>query len=255
MKLVILAGGLGTRLSEETDLKPKPMVEIGGMPIIWHIMKYFSHFGINDFIICGGYKGYVIKDYFYSYYLRNSNVKIDLSSSSIDYISNPKENWKITIIDTGLNTMTGGRLLRIKEFIQEDNFFMTYGDGLSTVDIDKLFKFHIDQNKIATLTAVNLSGRFGEILLKDNMVSDFNEKPSDAATINGGFFVLSKSIFDYIQDDDSIFEQHTLPTLAKNKNLAAFRHLGFWRAMDTLRDKTELEFLWNNDRADWKIWS
>ena len=256
MKLVILAGGYGTRISEETDIRPKPMIEIGGYPIIWHIMKYYSSFGITNFIICCGYKGYIIKEYFSNYYLHTSDVSIDLKKNSFTYSNSTAENWKISLIDTGSDTMTGGRLARIKKNIGSDeNFFMTYGDGLSNVDINKLFKFHIKHKKIASLTAVKPEGRFGAVKIQDQHVRSFSEKDvSNVNFINGGFFTLNSNIFNYICGDNTIFEKDTLVKLTNNKQLMAFEHRGFWHPMDTLRDKNYLQHLWDTSNSPWKIW-
>lgn len=258
MKVVILAGGFGTRLSEETELKPKPMIEIGGKPILWHIMKIYSHFGFNDFIICCGYKGYYIKEYFANYFLHQADLTIDLSKNSVSVHKSNAEPWKITLIDTGVNTMTGGRIKRIESFVEKKQFMLTYGDGVSDVNLKSLLKFHQDSGKQATLTAVQPSGKFGAIDLNpEGEVSSFHEKPKgDGAWINGGFFVLEPQVFDYIKDGDStVWEQSPLKELAKCQQLNAFKHSGFWKPMDTLRDKNELENLWNIDKAPWKLWS
>lgn len=256
MKAVILAGGLGTRLSEETVVKPKPMVEIGGYPILWHIMKTYSYYGINDFIICCGYKGYVIKEYFANYYMHMSDLKVDLSSGNISYYNCKAEPWKITLIDTGLNTLTGGRIKRVKDYIGSETFMLTYGDGVSNVNIKTLLEFHREHNKIATVTAVQPSGRFGALNIDDSYnVNKFMEKPNgDGAWINGGYFVLEPDIFDYIEGDNTTFESEPLENIAKEDKLCAFKHEGFWKPMDTLRDKNELELLWKTGKAPWKIW-
>ncbi|URZ15994.1 glucose-1-phosphate cytidylyltransferase [Clostridium felsineum] len=256
MKAVILAGGLGTRLSEETVVKPKPMVEIGGYPILWHIMKTYSYYGINDFIICCGYKGYVIKEYFANYYMHMSDLKVDLSSGNISYYNCKAEPWKITLIDTGLNTLTGGRIKRVKDYIGSETFMLTYGDGVSNVDIKALLEFHREHKKIATVTAVQPSGRFGALNIDDSYnVNKFMEKPNgDGAWINGGYFVLEPDIFDYIEGDNTTFESEPLENIAKEDKLCAFKHEGFWKPMDTLRDKNELELLWKTGKAPWKIW-
>jgi glucose-1-phosphate cytidylyltransferase len=257
MKVVILAGGLGTRLSEETDIKPKPMVEIGGKPVLWHIMKIYSFYGFNDFVICCGYKGYVIKEYFANYFLHKANVTIDLSKNKMDVLDSFAEPWKITLVETGLNTMTGGRIKRIQPFIGNEPFLLTYGDGVSNVDISKLVSFHKNHGKLATLTAVQPSGKFGALELSESgTVDSFQEKPKgDGAWINGGFFVLQPQIFDYINDGDStIWERDPLENLSNEKELIAFKHNGFWRPMDTLRDKMELEKMWNSENCEWKIW-
>lgn len=256
MQAVILAGGFGTRISEESYLKPKPMIEIGSKPIIWHIMKIFSHYKINDFIICCGYKGYLLKEYFSNYFLHNSDVTFDLGTNKIEIHKKNSEDWKVTLIDTGLNTLTGGRIKRIKEYINEDNFCLTYGDGLSDINISKLIEFHYSQKKDATLTAVQPAGRFGVLkITNQNEVQSFQEKPiGDGGWVNGGFFILNKSVINKIQDDNTIWEKEPLINLAKNNNLAAFKHKGFWHPMDTLRDKNYLEDLWNSSNPPWKIW-
>lgn len=255
MKVVILAGGLGTRMAEETSIKPKPMVEIGGMPIIWHIMKSYSHFGFNDFIICGGYKAYQIKEYFSNYFLHKSNVTFDLQNNLMEIHNNQSEPWKVTIVDTGINTMTGGRIKRIEEFVDNQTFMMTYGDGLSNVDLAELKAFHKNHNKLATVTAVRPSGRFGAVTLDGNDVIDFDEKPvGDGGFINGGFFVLEPKIFSYIDGDQSIWERAPLNKLVEDKQLSAYKHEDFWQPMDTLREKNLLEDLWATGKAPWKLW-
>lgn len=257
MKAVILAGGYGTRISEETSLKPKPMIEIGGKPILWHIMKIYSFYGVDEFIICCGYKGDVIKEYFSNYLLYSSDLTLDFSDNKTTYHSNNHENWKVTLIDTGLDTMTGGRLNRVKKYVQdEEHFFFTYGDGLSNVDILKTLEYHKNHGKIATLVAVNPVGRFGALELNGNLISKFEEKPrGEEAYVNGGFFVLSKKVFDYIPDQDScIWENEPLANLAKDGELSAYRHKEFWQPMDTLKEKKLLENLWNSQTAPWKIW-
>ncbi|HEY5535094.1 MAG TPA: glucose-1-phosphate cytidylyltransferase [Ignavibacteria bacterium] len=256
MKVVILAGGLGTRLSEETTIKPKPMVEIGGKPILWHIMKIYSHFGFNEFIICLGYKGYLIKEYFANYSIHQSDIKIDLKNNKIETLNNYAEPWKITLIDTGDNTMTGGRLLRIKEFTNNETFMMTYGDGVANIDINALIKFHNTKGKYATVTAVQPSGKFGSLDIdKDNNVKSFVEKPSgDGKWVNAGFFILEPKVFDYIESDYTFFEREPLEGLANDNQLAAYHHHGFWMPMDKLSDKNELENLWIAGKSQWKIW-
>ncbi len=253
MKVVILAGGLGTRLSEETELKPKPMVEIGGMPILWHIMKIYSNQGFNDFIICLGYKGYLIKEYFANYFLHLSDVTIELDTGKIEVHKNNSEHIKMTFIDTGNNTATGGRLKRIAQYI-DNTFMMTYGDGVANIDLNKLLKFHRGHSMPATITIVNSPGRFGSVSLdKYNGVTKFEENPMTDSWINGGFFVLEPDVLNYIEDDNTAWEREPLSKLATNKQLAAYRHEGFWKCMDTLRNKIELEELWNLG-APWKKW-
>ena len=255
MKAVILAGGLGTRISEETDTKPKPMVAIGGYPVLWHIMKIYSSFGINDFIICCGYKGYVIKEYFANYSLHRSDVTIDLQNHDIRVLQNYAEPWKVTLVDTGLETMTGGRLRRVREYLDDESFCFTYGDGVSDVDIASVIKFHESQNRLATVVAVRPPGRFGAIDMDENLVTAFREKPAgDGNFINGGFFVLEPGVLDYVDDDRTVWEREPLEKLAGEKQLSAFIHDGFWQCMDTLRDKIHLEALWCEDRAPWKRW-
>ena len=259
MKVVIFAGGFGTRISEETDTRPKPMVEIGGKPILWHILKMYSTYGFNDFIICLGYKGYIIKEYFFNYYMHNSNMHIDLSNNKVEFISSETESFKITLIDTGLNTMTAGRLKRVQPFLKdEDNFMLTYGDGVSDIDLKGLLEFHLNHKKIATLTAIQLDGKFGGMNLgNDNMVNEFIEKPKgDGKWINGGFFVLSKEIFSYLPDnaDYVMWEGLPLEKLTNSQQLMAFKHHGFWKCMDALRDKTLLEEIWKSGNANWKVW-
>ncbi len=257
MKVVILAGGYGTRISEETTVRPKPMVEIGGKPILWHIMKIYSAYDINDFIICCGYKGYMIKEYFATYSLHMSDVTFDLRNNNMKIHQNDAEPWKITLIDTGEKTMTGGRLKRIKDYIGKETFCLTYGDGVTDVNIRELIDFHRDQNTIATLTAVQPQGRFGTLILKEdqNKISSFKEKPSgDSAWVNGGFFVLEPGVFDYISDDTTVWEREPLQKLAHDAMLSAYKHNGFWQPMDTLQDKNVLEDLWNSCRAPWKVW-
>jgi glucose-1-phosphate cytidylyltransferase len=256
MKVVLLAGGLGTRISEETDSRPKPMVEIGGKPILWHIMKLYSHYGLNDFVICLGYKGYVIKEYFANYSRHMSDVTYDLLDHSVKIHNNYAEPWKITLIDTGETSMTGGRIKLIKDYIDEDTFCMTYGDGLSDIDIKELIKYHKTHKKYATMTAVQPPGRFGAIEMgKDGLVSKFLEKPSgDGAYINGGFFVLQKDIFDYIEGSDTVWEKAPLENLTRDNQLMAYQYNGFWQPMDTLRDKNYLENLWLSRKAPWCLW-
>jgi glucose-1-phosphate cytidylyltransferase len=256
MKAVILAGGLGTRISEETHLKPKPMIEIGGKPIIWHIMKIYSHHGINDFIICCGYKGYVIKEYFANYFLHMSDITFNISDNTMEVHKKEAEPWNITLIDTGSETLTGGRLKRVSDYLQnEEAFCFTYGDGISDIDISKSIKFHKSHGKLATVAAVIPPGRYGSLDLDGNKVTGFKEKPEgDGAVINGGFFVLSPKVIDSIEGDNVSWEQEPLESLAKDNNLMAFTHKGFWQPMDTLRDRTNLENLWAKNEAPWKVW-
>ena len=255
MKVVILAGGIGSRISEESVVRPKPLIEIGGMPIIWHIMKIYSSYGFKDFIICCGYKGYLIKEFFSNYFLHSSDLTIDLENDKIIYHQKKKESWKITLVDTGENTSTGGRIKKIKKFITEENFCLTYGDGVSAVNIKKLVNFHIKNKKKATLIAVKPQGRFGSLKLKGNKVEQFLEKPlGDGGWVNGGFFVLNKNIFDYIRSEKTIWEREPLERLSKNNQLISYKFNGFWYAMDTLKDKNYLENLWSSGKAPWKIW-
>jgi glucose-1-phosphate cytidylyltransferase len=256
MKAVILAGGLGTRISEESHLKPKPMIEIGGKPILWHIMKIYSHYGINDFIICVGYKGYLIKEYFANYFLHTSDVTFDMVSNKMEVHQQYAEPWKITLVDTGENTLTGGRLNRVKSFIEnEEAFCFTYGDGLSDIDIAKSIDFHFKHGKLATITAVQPPGRYGAIEHQDGLVKCFVEKPrGDGGLINGGFFVLSPKVLEFIDNDQSSWEGEPLSKLAESDQMMAFEHDGFWQPMDTLREKNLLEELWLNGNAPWKIW-
>ena len=256
MKAVILAGGLGTRLSEETSLKPKPMVEVGGMPILWHIMKMYSHHGINDFVICCGYKGYVIKEYFANYFLHQSDVTFDMRSNTMDVHHKRAEPWTVTLVDTGENSMTGGRLGRVRKYIENDEMFcFTYGDGVGDIDIGASIAFHKQHGKAATLTATYPPGRFGALDIREGKVLNFKEKPKgDGAMINGGFFVLSPKVLDYLGGDDTVWEQAPLQGLAEDGQLMAFEHQGFWQPMDTLRDKHLLEELWATGKAPWKKW-
>lgn len=257
MKTVILAGGFGTRISEESHLIPKPMIEIGEKPILWHIMKYYSSFGHNEFIICCGYKQYVIKEFFADYYLHMSDVTFDFTSDNTMVVHNNKtEPWKVTLVDTGLNTMTGGRIKRVKEYIGDETFMLTYGDGVSDVNIDELTKFHMSHGKIATMTAIQPGGRFGMLDIDNSEnIMNFKEKmKEDGGWINGGFMVLEPAILDYIEGDLTTFEREPLETVAKSGNLKAFKHHGFWQCMDTLRDKELLEKLWLSGQANWKVW-
>jgi len=255
MKAVILAGGLGTRISEESYLRPKPMIEIGSRPILWHIMKSYSHYGVHDFIICCGYKGYVIKEYFANYFLHMSDVTFDMQHHSMEVHRNKAEPWKVTVVDTGENTMTGGRLKRVAQYLGDEDFCFTYGDGVSDVNIGKLVEFHKRKGCLATLTAVQPPGRFGVLKIEDRKTQSFDEKPQgDGGWINGGYFVLSPRVFDLIDGDTCVWEQEPLKKLAADGQLAAFHHRGFWQPMDTLRDKTHLEELWSSGQAPWKVW-
>jgi glucose-1-phosphate cytidylyltransferase len=256
MKLVILAGGLGTRISEETSVKPKPMVEIGGRPILWHIMKLYSHYGINDFIICLGYKGYIIKEYFANYFLHMSDVTFDMQRNKMIVHQNFAEPWQVTLVETGESSMTGGRLKRVAPYLEgEDIFCFTYGDGVSDVNVGELIEFHKSQKVRATITATYPPARFGALEIEGNRVRCFKEKPKgESGMINGGFFVLSSAVLDLLQDDMTIWEREPLETLAEQGQLAAYRHTGFWQPMDTLRDKLLLEDLWASGNAPWKVW-
>ncbi len=255
MKAVILAGGFGTRISEETALKPKPMVEIGNKPILWHILKIYSHFNINEFIICCGYKGYVIKEFFANYFLHTCDVTLDMNDNSMEIHSKNTEPWKITLVDTGENTMTGGRLKRVSNYLNNETFCFTYGDGVANVDINKLIKFHKKNGRKATLTAVKPPGRFGSLEFERGKVLSFKEKPKgDGNLINGGFFVLEPSVLELIDGDSCTWEDTPLKTLAENNELSAYYHEGFWQPMDMLRDKNYLEDLWNSGNPPWKSW-
>lgn len=254
MKAVILAGGLGTRISEESVSKPKPMIEIGGMPILWHIMKMYSSHGINDFVICCGYKGYVIKEYFANYFLHMSDVTIDMSTNSIEVHNKKAEPWKVTLVDTGEATQTGGRLKRVTDYV-EDDFCMTYGDGVSSVDITASIAFHRQHGKLATMTAVQPPGRFGALEISGTQIDAFVEKPQgDGGWINGGFFILNPKVLEMVQGDATLWERQPLESLAAQKQLQSFFHKGFWQPMDTLRDKNHLEELWSSGNAPWKSW-
>jgi glucose-1-phosphate cytidylyltransferase len=256
MKVVILAGGFGTRLSEETSTIPKPMVKIGDKPIIWHIMKHYSSYGFDEFVILGGYKSYVIKEYFANYYLHQSDVEFDMKNNSMTTLESKTENWKVTILDTGLHTMTGGRIKRAAKYLNEP-FFLTYGDGVSNVNIQELLDFHNSHEQKFTMTCVQPEGRFGavDINTDTNVINSFMEKPrGDGAWINGGFFVCDPIVFDYLKDDTTIFEREPLENIANDKLLAAYKHRGFWKPMDTLRDKNQLEDKWNDNKAPWKTW-
>ncbi len=257
MKAVILAGGYGTRISEESSIKPKPMVEIGGKPILWHIMKIYSAHGINDFIICCGYKGYLIKEYFANYFLHTSDLTFDLKNNRMEVHQNSAEPWRVTLVDTGDDTMTGGRLKRVKPYLEQETFCLTYGDGVGNIDIRRLISFHKEQRALATLTAVQPPGRFGAFTLEQGQIklSHFREKPQgDGSWINGGYFVLEPGIMDYIAGDSTVWEQEPLRELAHAGLLCAYRHQGFWQNMDTLRDKNILEELWRSGAPPWKVW-
>ncbi len=257
MKVVILAGGYGTRISEETEVKPKPMVKIGDKPILWHIMKIYATHGIDEFIICLGYKGYIIKEYFANYWLHMSDVTFDIRENKMEVHHNDSEPWKVTLIDTGQNTMTGGRLKRVKEYLGNDTFCLTYGDGVTNVNIRNLIDFHRDQKTLVTLTAVQPPGRFGAFNMGKNQykISSFKEKPTgDGAWVNGGFFVLQPGVIDYIKDDATVWEREPMERLANDGLLSAYKHNGFWHPMDTLRDKNHLEELWLSGKAPWKVW-
>jgi glucose-1-phosphate cytidylyltransferase len=256
MKAVILAGGLGTRIAEESDTKPKPMVEVGGRPLLWHIMKIYAHHGINDFVICLGYKGYVIKEFFFNYYRHMSDMRIDLRTGDHQILNSQAEDWRITLVDTGAETMTGGRLKRVARFLDNETFCLTYGDGLSDVDIGAQLAFHREHGKLATVLAVQPPGRFGVLNVdSSSRVSSFEEKPSDEiGWINGGFFVLEPAAIDYVDDDATSWERAPLMNIARDGQLAAYQHTGFWQPCDTLRDKRELEGLWSDGKAPWRVW-
>lgn len=255
MKVVILAGGLGTRLAEETVVKPKPMIEIGGKPILWHIMKIYSAHGINDFIVCLGYKGYIVKEYFANYFLHMSDVTFDMANNGVQIHQNSAEPWRVTLVDTGDDTMTGGRIKRIAPYLNGEDFCCTYGDGLADVDIARLIEFHRKHGKLATLTATQLPGRFGALNLSGHRIESFQEKPhGDGAWVNGGFFVLSPRVLDYIDGDRTVWEREPMERLARNGEMMSFPHDGFWQPMDTLREKNYLEELWESGKAPWKIW-
>lgn len=255
MKAVILAGGFGTRISEESHLRPKPLIEIGGRPILWHIMKILSSHGVQEFVICCGYKGYLIKEYFSNYSLHMSDATFDVCHNAVEVHQNLAEPWKVTVVDTGTETMTGGRLLRVRKYVEAERFLMTYGDGVSDVDIRELVRFHESQQRRATVTAIQPAARFGALEFEGDSVSSFVEKPKgDGRWVNGGFFILEPDVFEYLRRDEDVWEQEPLRRLAEEGQLAAFRHHGFWAAMDTLRDKNALEELWSSKRAPWKIW-
>lgn len=255
MKAIILAGGLGTRISEETHLKPKPMIEIGGKPILWHIMKTYSFHGINEFIICCGYKGYVIKEYFANYFLHMSDVTFDMTANKMEVHQNSAEPWRVTLVDTGDMTLTGGRLKRVRKYLGDEDFCFTYGDGMADVDVRALVAFHKHQGRMGTVTSVQPPGRYGALETDGDLVKGFMEKPQgDGGRINGGYFVLSPKVIDYIDGDNTSWESGPLERLAKERQLAAFQHQGFWQPMDTLRDKNHLEELWQSGKAPWKVW-
>lgn len=256
MKVVLLAGGFGTRISEESHLRPKPMIEIGEKPILWHIMKYYSQYGFHEFVVCLGYKQYVVKEFFADYFLHMSDVTFDLANNQMEVHNNYSEPWKVTLVDTGLNTMTGGRVKRIRPYLEEKPFMLTYGDGVADVNLKKLVEFHQSHGRIATITAVNVGQRFGVLDIQQNgAIQAFREKNDrDGALINGGFMVMNPEIFDYIEGDDTVLEKEPLENLARDGQLMAFTHEGFWKCMDTQRDKQQLETMWQSGRAPWKIW-
>lgn len=256
MKVVLLAGGLGTRLSEETILKPKPMVEIGGSPILWHIMKIYAAHGFNEFVICLGYKGYIIKEYFANYFLHQSDVTFDMKENKMEIHNSQAEPWKVTLVDTGFDTMTGGRVKRVKDYLRDEPFLLTYGDGVGSINIREVLDYHQQNRKLLTVTAVQPSGRFGALNIGDsNLVHSFLEKPKgDGSWINGGFFVCEPGVLEYIEDDSTVFEAGPLESIAADGQMVAYKHHGFWKPMDTLRDKQELENLWNLGQAPWKNW-
>lgn len=256
MKVVILAGGFGTRISEESHLKPKPMIEIGNQPVLWHVMKTYSHYGYNDFVICAGYKQHIIKEFFANYFLHSSDITFELKNNILEVHDNFSESWKVTIVDTGLNTMTGGRIKRIQKYIGDEPFFLTYGDGVCDVNIAKELEFHKSHGKLVTLTAINAGQRFGMLGMgQDNQISAFREKrDADGSLINGGFMILEPKVFEYIKDDSIVLEQEPFETLAQAGQLMAYRHEGYWQCMDTQRDKQTLDELWNTGNAPWKVW-
>jgi len=256
MKVVILAGGLGTRLSEETIVKPKPMVEIGSEPILWHIMKIYSAQGFNDFIICAGYKQNMIKDYFISYLTNHVDVEVDLQKNEVKILNEHQGNWKVKVIDTGLLTMTGGRIKRIQKYIDEDEFMVTYGDGLANVDLHKLLESHHSSGKLLTVTAVQPKGRFGVLTIENDEVTDFTEKPpGDGMWVNGGFYVMNKAVLNYIENDETVLEEGPIRNLVKERQVNAYKHYGFWKPMDTMTDKRQLDELWDSRKAPWRIWN
>jgi glucose-1-phosphate cytidylyltransferase len=256
MKVVILAGGLGTRLAEETTVRPKPMVEIGHRPMLWHIMKIYSSYGLNDFVICLGYRGYLIKEYFANYHLHTSDVTFDVAENRMEVERTATEPWRVTLVDTGQHTMTGGRLRRVLRYLGDEDFCFTYGDGLADIDIGRLVEFHREQGTLVTVTAVQPSGRFGSMVIDGPQVTEFSEKPTgDGAWINGGFFVVSPKVAPYLDGDDTVWEREPLQRLAAEGQLSSYRHTGFWQPMDTLREKLRLEELWENGSAPWKTWN
>lgn len=254
MKAVILAGGFGTRISEESHLKPKPMIEIGEKPVLWHIMKIYSAYGINDFVICCGYKGYVVKEYFANYFLHMSDVTLDLKSNNMEVHQQYSEPWKVTLVNTGLKTMTGGRLKQVQQYVGNETFCFTYGDGIADIDVNKLIQFHRKQKTLATVIGIQTLGRYGTLGIKGDKVTNFQEKPKDGAWVSGGFFVLEPEVINLIKDDNTAWEREPLERLSNEGNLSIYKHQGFWAAMDTLRDKKYLEELWNSGQAPWKIW-
>lgn len=254
MKAVILAGGFGTRISEESHLKPKPMIEIGEKPVLWHIMKIYSAYGINDFVICCGYKGYVVKEYFANYFLHMSDVTLDLKSNNMEVHQQYSEPWKVTLVNTGLKTMTGGRLKQVQQYVENETFCFTYGDGIADIDVNKLIQFHRKQKTLATVIGIQKLGRYGALGIKGDKVTNFQEKPQDGAWVSGGFFVLEPEVINLIKDDNTAWEREPLERLSNEGNLSIYKHQGFWAAMDTLRDKKYLEELWNSGQAPWKIW-
>lgn len=254
MKAVILAGGRGTRISEETSIRPKPMVNIGGKPILWHLMKYYSAYGVNDFVICCGYLGYVIKEYFANYFLHTSDVTFDLKNNSVEVHHKRAEPWKVTLVDTGLDSMTGGRLKRVKDYLDDEDFCFTYGDGLANVDLNSLVEHHKNSGKLSTVTAVQPPGRFGALAFENNELKGFSEKPEGESWINGGFFVLNPKVIDYIDNDATTWEREPMENLVKDNEMTSFFHKGFFQPMDTLREKNYLEGLWEKGKAPWKVW-
>ena len=256
MKVVILAGGLGTRLAEETVVRPKPMVEIGDRPMLWHIMKIYSSYGLNDFVICLGYRGYMVKEYFANYHLHTSDVTFDVAANSMEVHQSSAEPWRVTLVETGAETMTGGRLRRVLDYLDDEDFCFTYGDGVADIDMGRLVAFHREQGTIGTVTAVQPSGRFGSMRIDGSRVTEFTEKPAgDEAWINGGFFVLKPAVADYLEDDGTVWEQEPLRQLAAEGQLSSYKHTGFWQPMDTLREKVRLQDLWESGRAPWKVWT